>query len=114
MSISKPPSIKPLKAPTMTHYKTAAAASRDEKIKTMGLAGGGPVTQAAFPIRPPVVAPLRSVAPSVGAKRPSIPGLAAGGNVSGHVIRGPAAEREMARMEKEAKADGNRRQPKKG
>ena len=32
----------------------------------------------------------------------------------GKVIRGPAAEREMARMEKEAKAARNQRRPKQG
>jgi hypothetical protein len=112
-------SIKTPKAPTMTDYKSAAQASRGEKLKA--LAGGGPVTQAAFPIRPPIVAPLRSSAPSFGAKKPSIPGLAAGGGVQGreqtsvtHVIRGAAAEREMARMEKEAKTAGNRPKPRKG
>jgi hypothetical protein len=109
MSISKIPTIKALKGPTMTDYKSAAAASRGDKLKTMGFAGGGPVIQpASFPMRPPVVAPLRSIAPPIGVKRPSVPGLAVGGNVGGHpvsVTRGPAAEREMARMEREAKAE---------
>jgi hypothetical protein len=106
----KPPAIKTPRGPAMSDFKSAAAASREGKIKAMGFAGGGPVAQATFPIRPPVVAPLRSIAPSVGAKRPSIPGLAAGGNVGGRVTRGAAAEREMARMEREA----NRDHPKKG
>jgi hypothetical protein len=101
-------SIKTPKAPTMTDYKSAARASHVLKLK--GLAGWGPVTQASFPIRPPVVAPLRSSTPTFGAKRPSIPGLAAGGNIEG---RGHP-DREMARMEKETKAAGNHRKPKKG
>jgi hypothetical protein len=101
----------------MTDYKSAAKSSREVKMKSMGFAGGGPVTQAAFPMRPPVVAPLRPIAPPIGGKRPSVPGLAAGGNVGGHPVNvtgGPAAEREMARMEKEAKVAKNQRHSKKG
>jgi hypothetical protein len=123
MSAEKIPAMKTPKAPTMTDYKSTAQASHGEKLKAMGFAGGGPVTEATFPIRPPTAAPLRSSAPSIGAKRPSVPGFAVGGNVGGrehpvNVTRGAAAEREMAQMEKEAKrekaarAAGNHRRPK--
>jgi hypothetical protein len=59
-------SIKTPKAPTMTDYKSAAQTSRCEKLK--GLAGGGPVTQASFPIRPPVVAPFDRARRQLGPK----------------------------------------------
>lgn len=111
----KTPPTPTVKAPGMSDYKSAAQDSHGEKLKAMGFAGGGPVTEATFPIRPPVVAPLRSSAPSIGAKRPSV-GLAVGGNVGSrpvNVSRGAAAEREMALMEKEAKAAANQRQSRK-
>jgi hypothetical protein len=128
MSIGKLPTIKTSKSPTMADYKSGAAVSRDVKLKAM--AGGGNVTVP--PGRQPTSPIWKSVPPALpsGASRQSVSPpiskasaplvavspFAAGGNV----IRGPAAEREMARMEREAKAEkearaaGNQRLPKKG
>jgi hypothetical protein len=126
---------------TMSDYKSAARASHGEKLK--GFAGGGPVAPpASFPIRAPVVSPLSSHPPSLSAAPhppqvvapvranppQSIPAqpapqvinqLASGKKLisrasGGRVIRGPAAEREMAQMEKDAKATKNQRHSKKG
>jgi hypothetical protein len=147
----KIPAIKPPKAPTMTHYKVAAAVSRGVKLKAM--AGGGnvpvqfvsphvPISSISPHVPVPSVSPV--VVPNVPAGRqptspiwksvpPSLPSGGSRQAVSppiskatapfvgvssmargGKVIRGPAAEREMARMEKEAKATHNQRRPKKG
>jgi hypothetical protein len=127
-------------SPTMSDYKSAARASHSEKLK--GFAGGGPVQPASFPMRAPVVSSLPSHPPSLSAAPnppqvvapvranppQSIPAqpppqvinqLASGKKLAslaqgGRVIRGPAAEREMARMEKDAKAAKNQRHSKKG
>jgi hypothetical protein len=101
--IRKISTIKPANLPTMSNYKAAAKASRGEKLKSM--AGGGPITEATFPIRAPVVGPLPSGTPPV-LKSGRPPTLAAGGDVrKTNVIHGKAAEREMAQMEREARAD---------
>jgi hypothetical protein len=122
MSIGKLPTIKTSKGPTMADYKSGAAVSRGVKLKAM--AGGGNVTVP--PGRQPTSPIWKSVPPTLpsGASRQSVSPpiskasaplvavspFAAGGKV----IRGQAAEREMARMEKEAKVSGNQRLPKKG
>jgi hypothetical protein len=81
----------------MSDYKSSAHASHGDKLTAMGFAGGGPIQPASFPMRPPVVAPLRAIAPPVSGKKLLV--FADGGNVVGHPVsatRGVAAEREMA------------------
>lgn len=133
MSISKTPAINTPKAPTMTDYKSAAAVSHGVKLKAMAVGGNIPIPHLS-PVVVPNVPPGRepsspiwksvpSSLPSGGSHLPVSPPiskasaplvavspLAAGGKV----IRGPAAERGMARMEREAKAARNQRLPKKG
>jgi hypothetical protein len=114
-------------------YKLAAKASHSVKLKSMGFAGGGNVNIA--PGRQPVSPIWKSVPPALpsGAVRlpvsppiskataPLVPvsSFATGGNVPErpspvYVTRGVAAEREMAQMEKKAKAAKSQRRSKKG
>jgi hypothetical protein len=98
----------------MSDYKSDAKVSRQEKLKAMGFAGGGNVSPIWKSVPPtlPSGASRQAVSPPISkASAPfvGVSSMALGGNV----IRGPAAEREMARMEKEAKTAGNRRQPEK-
>ena len=123
---TKVPAMKTPKNPTMAGYKAAARTSRREKLKAMGFAGGGNVNTAPLTVPPgrqPISPIWKSVPPTLpsGASRQSVsppisrataPMVAvspfAGG---GKVIRGPAAKREMARMEREAAR--NQHRPKK-
>jgi hypothetical protein len=134
MSTSKKiPAIKTPKGPTMTDYKTAAAVSRGEKLKAMAGGGNVPVPSVSPVVVPNVPAGRQPTSPIWKSVPPSLPSGGSRQPVSppiskatapfvgvssmargGKVIRGPAAEREMARMERAAKAAGNHRRPKKG
>jgi hypothetical protein len=88
----------------MSDYKADAKVSRQEKLRAMGFAGGGnvsPIWKSVPPtlpsggsrqaVSPPIT---KATAPFVG-----VSSLARGGKV----VRGPAAAREMALMEREAR-----------
>jgi hypothetical protein len=123
--------IKAPKISTMTDYKSAAQASHGEKLKAMGFAGGGNVNSAPVTVSPgslPSSPIWKSVASGSSGHLPVSPPISKASSPlvpvrsfadGGTVIRGLAAEREMARMEKEARAEkeaklAGHKQPRKG
>lgn len=124
--------IKAPKISTMPDYKSAARASHGEKLKAMGFASGGNVNTGPVTIAPgslPTSPIWKSVTGSPSGHLPVSPPITKASAPlvpvrsfadGGKVIRGPAAEREMARMEREAKAEkeakaaANHRRPKEG
>jgi len=119
------------KGSTMTDYKSAAAVSRGVKVKAMAGGGNIPVPSVSPVVVPNVPAGRQPTSPIWKSVPPSLPSGGSRQSVSppiskatapfvgvssmargGKVTRCPAAEREMARMEKEAKAARNRRRPK--